>query len=538
MRGRAAFEAGNWRDAHALLAEADGSVGLEADDLWRLGLAAHLLGNAEEFEAVLQRAYQSHQDAAEFDKAAYCAFWLGFSLMDRGQVAPGSGWMARAQRLVEAAGGGCVTEGYLLLPRIQSLLGSGSFDEAYGLAGRAAALASEYDDRGLLAMTLHAQGLARLRQCRLEEAFALLDEALLAIATDELMPILTGIIYCSAISACLEVYSFDRAQQWTAALSDWCEGQPGLVLFRGACMANRAQIMGLHGSWEEAYSEARLAEARCLDGADQPSAAVAAYVQAEMLRLQGRFEEAERAYERAVDLGRDPQPGLALMRSAQGRHGVAAAALRRALRETSRPGRRARLLAGMVEVATAQGELEEASGALAELAEIARQQPARALDALVAWCRGAIQQGRGDAAGALDSLRFAWREWLALEAPYEAARARELLARACEALGDRESARLEFEAARKVYLELGASPDAARLSGSSATEHGLTGRELEVLRLVAAGKTNKRIAADLGLSVRTVERHLSNIFTKLELSSRSAATAYAFEHGLTADGSA
>lgn len=532
QRGREAYEQAKWPDAFRLLSYADVNQGLGGEDLWRLAVVSLLLGHDGEFETSLERACRIHQDGSDHLQAAWCAFWLGFALASRGDVARSSGWLSRSSRLVERSGCRSVVEGYLLLPRVKMNLDSGSLDDAFSLAQRAGAVADKFGDRDLHAFALHVQGVVRLRQGRVTEGLTLLDESMITVASDEMFPIMTGIVYCSVISACLDAYALRRAQQWTKALSGWCSRQPGLVLFAGNCMVKRAEILRLHGYWEEAYAEACLAEERCRQAPDPEGEGASLYAQAELLRLRGRFEEAEDAYRQAANSGFDPQPGLALLRAEQGRYDLAASALRRALEESHGPTRRARILPALVTVTIATGEIRAAREAFAELAEIAVHNPSGALRTVVAHTRGAVELAAGNAATALASLRAAWRGWQALEAPYEAALVRELVARACEALGDGESAALERKGALATYRELGATRDLERLERSGDFRHGLTARELEVVRLVASGSTNKGIADGLGLSVRTVERHLANIFGKLEVSSRSAVTAFAYEHGL------
>lgn len=531
-RGRDAYARADWPDACRSLEEADGAGGLKGEDLWRWAVASHLSGRRDRFAAILERACAMHREAGAYPEAAWCAFWLGMDLMDHGEMARGSGWLARAERLVERSPGRCVTEGWLLIPQVQMRLGAGAHQEALALAQRATALADELGDADLHAFALHAQGLAQLRMAHVSEGLALLDEAMVAVTGETLLPIVTGIVYCSVISACREVYALDRARAWTAALNEWCDGQPGLVPFAGTCLVHRAEVLQQSGAWTDAYEEARRAETLCRQDGDPADVAAAHYVQAELLRLQGRYDEAASAYGEAARAGRDPQPGLALLRAGQGKHGAALAALRRALEETAGPTRRARFLPALIEVSVAVGDVEAAQETLAELEEIAAVHRDGALGLVTAHARGAVALARGDAAEALASLRIAWRGWQAFEAPYESARTRELVGRACAALGDAETAALELNAARETYRRLGAAPELARIDRAAAPAHGLTARELEVLRLVAAGRSNKRIAGQLDLSVRTVERHLANVFAKLDVGSRSEATAYAFEHGL------
>jgi ATP/maltotriose-dependent transcriptional regulator MalT len=310
-----------------------------------------------------------------------------------------------------------------------------------------------------------------------------------------------------------------------------------LVAFTGQCLIHRSEIMQLRGDWQEAADEAERASKRLLEGSDKKASGAAFYQLAEVRRLRGEFSEAEEAYKNASQFDREPQPGMALLRLMQGRIEPAAAAIRRVLSATKGPLLRARLLPAFVEIMLAATELDEARAASRELEEIAGRFDTEVLSATAAHARGAVELAGGDARSAARSLQQARLTWQALEAPYPVACVRVLTGLACRALGDNEGAVLELEAARSAFAQLGAAPDSARVAALLKREPpnhagGLTPREMQVLRLVASGKTNKSIAADLSLSEKTVDRHVSNIFNKLAVPSRAAATAYAYEHKL------
>jgi len=531
-RGRDAYGERAWERAFRELSAADARQALGPDDLWRLGWAGALIGRTDDFRAAIERAHRLYVDAGSLTAGSRCAVWLGLRLASLGDVAQASGWLARARRLLDRLGGDHVENGYLELSEAQRHLGTGDHQAAFEIAEAATRTAERFGDADLHAFALHAQGIARLRQARVQEGLQLLDEAMLAVSRDDLMPIVSGIVYCSVISACSSVYALRRVEEWTVALKAWCDRQPELVPFSGKCMIHRAEIMLLQGTWTEALEEARHAEDRCDRGDEPDGVAHACYTQGQLHRLRGDFAGAEEAYRRAALLGRDPQPGLALLRLAQGKRDAAWSAIHRALDESRIEAARARLLPAAVEIHLAVGDLDGARTAVRELAEIARAFDEGVLDTIVAHWEGAVAMADGDGAGALATLRRAWRGWQTLGAPYEAARTRELVGLACRSLGDEETARLELEAARVGYQLLGAAADLARLEGARTGAAGLTPRELEVLRLVAGGGTNKAVAAALDISERTVERHLSNIFDKLGVSTRSGATAFAYEHGL------
>jgi DNA-binding CsgD family transcriptional regulator len=526
-----------WMDAFNALSLADEGVPLGAEDLELLSISAYLIGRDDDSLRALDRAHRAHLENGDTLGAARSAFWLGFRLIDLGEMARATGWLGRAARLVEREGQDCVEQGYLLLPGVLRDLFAGDYEASYAGAVDAAEIGERFEDADLVALAVHLQGCARIKQGLVDDGLALLDEAMVAVTTDELSPVITGLIYCSVIETCREVYALRRSQEWTAALTQWCDGQPDLVPYAGQCLVHRAEIMQLHGAWRDALAEARRASERFARGPDQPAAAAAFYQQGEIHRLLGEFAEAEEAYRNTNLRGLEPQPGLALLRLAQGSNDAAAAAIRRVVGETTDPLERARLLPAYIEIMLAVGHADEALDACRELQEIAKGYASGVLGAMAAGAKGAVQLAEGGASSALPALRHAGQVWRELEAPYEAARVRVLVGLACDALGDHETAALELDAARGTFENLGAAPDVARVDSlvsraTSGSTHGLAPRELQVLRLVAAGKTNKAIAAALVVSERTVDRHVSNIFTKLGVSSRTAATAFAYEHQL------
>jgi DNA-binding CsgD family transcriptional regulator len=536
-KGREASADRAWADAYASLADADRAAPLELDDLELLATSASMTGRVDEYLTLLERIHHAHLDAGEGLRAARAAFWAGMTLATRGDVGPAGGWFARAQRLIEREGLDCVESGYLLVPQAYQQLAAGEDDLAYATAGRGREIGDRFNDGALVAVGLLLQGEARVRQGLADQGLALLDEAMVAITAPDIPPILTGVVYCGVIACCEDAFDPRRAQEWTAALTRWCERQPQMVAFTGRCLAHRAGIMQLHGAWDDALAEARLARERCEQASNRAATGQALYQQAELHRLRGELAAAEAAYRDASRFGREPQPGLALLRLRQGDAEAAAAALRRVLSGQAEPLRRATLLPAYAEAMLAVPDVAEARRAADELGEIAAQSGSAMVGAIAARVRGAAVLAAGDHGSAVEALRDALLVWQEMNAPYEVARARLLMGVACRGLGDADGAALELGAARRAFEELGAPLDVADVDalmrGAPAGDsHGLTTRELEVLRLVATGRTNRQIARDLVVSEHTVARHVQNIFAKLRVSSRAAATAFAFEHDL------
>jgi DNA-binding CsgD family transcriptional regulator len=523
-----------WEDAYHALRCADQTAPLGVDDLDCLATAAYLTGRELEFQHIHQRLYGLHVESGDWAPAARCAFWLAVTFLLRGETGQSNAWTARGQRLVEHRD--CAERGYLSIAVAEHQLREGDSEAAYASAGAAIVIGETCRDADLVAAARHARGRALIQKGDVAGGLKDLDETMLAVVRDELLPIMTGLMYCSVIDTCRRVYALERAREWTAAFSRVCERQPDMAAFTGTCLVHRAEIMQLAGAWPEALAEARRACERAQRAARKPPAA-ALYQQGEIHRLCGEFAEAEDAYRTASDLGFEPQPGLALLRLAQGRTDAACAAVRRLASAASDRTRRAGVLPAHLEIMLAGGYLEEARQAGDQLRELAEAFGTDVLTAIAAQADGALLLAEGRAHAALEPLSTAFSVWKRLEAPYEAARVRVLMGQACRALGDDEAAALEVEAAKRIFERLGAQPDLARLDTSSAplrptSRPPLTTRELHVLRLVSTGRTNKEIARELSLSQRTIDRHVANILTKLDVRSRTAATTYAHDHKL------
>jgi len=534
-RARAAYERRAWAEAYDALAASDGRASLDGADLERMAIAAYMLGRIDDSTALGARAHLEAVRAGDLGLAIRSAYGLGMEFMQRGEMAQAGGWLARGARLAEETGYDGVEPGFLLIPQGLQALMAGRAGDAFETFEEVAAIAERFDDVDLRTFGRLGRGQSLIAMAEARRGVALLDEAMTAVIAGEVSPIVSGIVYCATIEACQSMFDLRRAQEWTAALERWWRSQPDMVPFRGNCLVYRAELMRFHGAWGEAAGEAERARQWLSRPPPEPAVGEAIYQLAELDRLRGAFEAAEAGYREAGTWGRLPEPGMALLQLARGDVRAATASIRRAMAEATDDMVRARMLEPAAEIALAAGDTPAARVAADRLGELADSIDAPLLRAMAARADGTVRLAEGDVDGALAVLRRAWEAWRALDAPYEAARVRATTARACRELGDLEGAAVETEAAREVFERLGAAPDLDGLSAgtdAAVLPRGLSAREAEILRLVAAGLTNRAIAEALTISERTVDRHVSNIYTKLDVSTRAAATAFAYEHHL------
>jgi DNA-binding NarL/FixJ family response regulator len=533
-RASDAFARRSWHEAFAELATARETGTSSAEDLERLAVAAYMVGHDAASETAWMDAHRAWARLGEPERAAGCAFRHALGLYFRGALAPAGGWVARGRRVLEQSDRDCIERAWLrMLEAVPRLFeGDAGAGHEFAEAERVAVRLRDDDAATFARLGL---GHSLVSQGSTADGMALLDEVMVAVTTEEVSPVIAGIAYCQVIALCQAVLDVRRAREWTIALSRWCDSQPGLVPFRGNCLVHRCEIFQLVGAWPDALDEAARACELLAGPPAWDSLGAAHYQLGEIRRLRGELAEAEESFQRASVAGREPEPGLSLLRLAQGRTDVAHEAIRRALEDSLHPTSRYRLLPALVVIALAAGDVEAARQAADELSGDALRLDAPYLRAVATQARGAVLLAEGQPRAARTALRETLDAWRELEAPYDAARTRMLLAVACEQLGDADGATLEREAAGRAFAELGAAIDLEQLAagrGGPRDSGPLSTRETQVLTLVAAGMSNKTIALELVISEKTVARHVSNILAKLGLASRTEATAYAFRHGL------
>ena len=524
-RARRAYAGHDWRSAAAHFDAVPGR--LPADDVAAYADAVWWLGRIEDNLRLSAAAYDAFLAESRPAEAARSAMVLGIFHMARGDEPQAVGWLGRAGRLADGIPD-CPVRGYLLsFTAVEPSLMAGQPAAAVDAARRVQDLGRRVGAPDLVALGMNGEGRALIRSGQLVDGLALLDEAMVTVLDGRLAPFISGTLYCHTIAACHEVADVRRMTRWTDLAERWLTTFPAAVFFGGLCGVHRAQLLLLRGEWDEAEQVA-LRIVADLDANRIDYAAEAWYVVAEARRLRGDLGAAA-AYDEAHARGRDPQPGRALLQLQTGDAAGAATSVRSAVAAVGAdPLRRAPLCAAMVEIAIAAGRLDDAVAAASELEATAATYATSGLEAMAAAARGAVLLAEGQAAEALPVLREACRRWHELGAEYDAAGTCVRLADAYRALGDAVSAAAEVERANAVYERLGAHWPAWE------SPEGLTRREREVLALVADGRSNRQIGEALYISDRTVARHLTNIFHKIGVTSRTQAARYAIDRGMTA----
>ncbi len=504
----------------------------DAATLEELADAAWSVGNLDECIAGRELAYKRFEADGDARGMARSAIALYDYYCFKGRHGVANGWLQRAKRNLEGQPD-APEHGVLLEREAEVANGSGALELALEKAGRALEIGRRLRDADIEAEALQCKARVLISLGKPADGFALFDEAMLLATEGRLGSFVLGKVYCSLISVCDQLGDLQRAAEWTEVGSEWALGQSS-TFYPGLCRVHRAELLRLRGDWVGAEAEARRA---CTELANLHvvNAGAAFYEVGEIRRRIGDLEGAEEEFRRAEELGFEPQPGISLLRLDQGRIDAASRSISTALADATWDRlARAKLLPAWVEIAVAADALDVARASADELATIADEYPTPWLVAVTRQAQGRVELAAGDARAACGSLRRALEHMQMLEVPYEVAGTRALLGSAYRTVGDDDAAAASFQAAVEILERLGADAARARTlalqAGTSSLPNGLTSREAEVLCLVASGRTNKQMAADLGLSEKTIARHLSNIFTKIEVSSRAAATAFAFEH--------
>ena len=507
---------------------------LSVDDLAAMADSSWWLGYNDEALAGFEEVFGRQVSEGSLPPAARLALDIGFLWLLKGEVALGSGWVSRGRRLLRDLPD-CAEQGYGLAVTLDEAMLGGRFEDAVAIAKDIQAIGARFEDRTLHTVGLVGEGIALIRSGQVKEGMSVLDEAMLPVAAGRVTPEWVGNIYCQLMGICHDLADLRRARYWTDATERWGNRLTSAVMFLGVCRTHRVQLLVVAGEWSRAEDEAWQV---CHDLAEMNVIAVAEshYQIGEIRRLRGDLAGAEGAYAKAHQFGRDPQPGLALLRLAEGRVDAAASSIRSGLAGDSLdPFARARLRSAQVEIALADGYIDSAMEAAEELGLIASTYSSPGFEAWAWEATGAVLAARDEHADALRQLRTAVRRWSELDAPYHTARARVLAAHAYRALGDHEAADRELDSAAASFDLLGAVGDSQRVGSIRSNRvfpGSLTTREVEVLSCVAAGQSNREVAATLFIAEKTVARHLSNIFAKLDVSSRTEAAAFAYTHGL------
>lgn len=527
----------NWKETYQRLTKADKEKHLEASELEELGLAAYMIGLDDESYRFFEQAHAVHLERENIKQAARCAFWLGLIHMNLGEMARSSGWMSKGERLLTENGNEGPESGLFLIPAALGALHRGEADKALENFEIAVSIGEEFADADLIVLARLGQGQALIQLGDVIRGVKLLDEAMVNIETDEVYPIVVGIGYCAVIEMCRRVWDLRRAKEWTTALKKWCDSQPEIVPFRGQCLVRRAEILQFHGDWDYALEQTNEACDLLTRPPGEPAAGEAFYRKAELCRILGDFDAAASCYQEAAKLGRNPQPGLSLLRLAQGQLGAAVTSIRNTLRESKDPKRLAELLPGAIAILVAGNHLEEATQAVKKLNNIAKGFDSLYLQAISIHCQGAVFFAKGNFQFSLDQLQKALKIWNWLHLPYESALTSELKGRVYRELNDQDNSEAELLAAQWNFEQLKAAPDYERVSQLLSKKkkqetHGLTLREVQVLKLLASGKSNRFIGDELFISERTVDRHVSNIYQKLRVTTRVEAAAFALKHNL------
>lgn len=531
---RTAGAQGEWRIAHKAFMDAEAIRPLASDDLYQFSQASWWSGNFDETNRLFERVHRSYLDEGRLEEAASAAMELAVNHYLRGEESLGSGWAARCVRLLEGRELSPI-HGYVrYIFEVEANFSNAEMSRALTAANEVLEMGRMFNDSNLIASAINAQGRTAIKQGEPARGLALLEESMAWVLAGDLTPDFAGNLYCNTVAAFHELADYRRMSEWTDALERWVSSLPVAVLFAGICRVHRAQLLRLRGNWDRAERDAARV---CSDLVDISVLTVAEgwYERGEIRRLRGDANGAREAFQNAREHGRDPQPGLALLSLAEGNSDAALKSISAALMVVTEPLPRAALCAAHVEIAIAASDLDAAERSVDELNGTAEKFGSPGLQATANAANGAFALANGELDVALRVLRRACQMWRELHAPHHAARVCMLLADTYRQLGDHESAALEVESAEAIFRNLDAKPDLTAivsLREPARPPGGLSEREAEVLGLVALGRSNRQVANELFISEKTVARHVSNIFNKLNVSSRTEAARVAVELGI------
>lgn len=526
--GRAAYNRGDWMAAYQQFSHVRNQSSLTVEDLGQFSSAAFSCGMVKDMLSSSEELFHRLLREGKASQAAMKALSLGLMWVLRGDTVVGSGWINRARRVLRSEPES-VEHGFLLYLEAAYALAYYDSGPSETAAPELSRMGERLQSPALTCLSLVLSGLVDVRHGRCADGFAQLDEAMLPVLAGQVAPEWAGDIYCTVIHACHQLADLRRMRAWTSATERWCEQFTNGITYSGICRVHRLQMLSFEGGWE-ALEEELIRSAADLEDRNGWAAGEGYYQLGEIRRLRGNTSEAWKAFSRARELGIEPQPGEALLYVASGRPDVGWSALRTVLDVPDRLAR-ARLLLPAVAVANLLGFHDEAERLCSDLEKTAADYSSAGFQAWACHARALLLTSQSRPDESLPLLGLAARDYQDLHSRYDLAKIYELMGQAHLDLGQPELAAANTSAALEIYRELGAAPDIRRLS-PAVSPGGLTPRELEVLICLAQGASNKEIAASLFISQKTVGRHVANIFTKLGVSSRTAAAAWAHDQNL------
>jgi tetratricopeptide (TPR) repeat protein/predicted Ser/Thr protein kinase len=465
---RAALERQAWPEAFAAFKESDSQTELAAEDLEGWATAAFWMNRIDVAIATRERSHAKYVKAGHTACAARAAIDLAHDNYYMGARSVCNGWLARAEALLKTVPG-AVEIGYVARFKAQvAIEADQDLDTAWKHATKALEVAERHDDADLRALATQDRGRVFVLKNHIKEGMVLLDEAMAMAISGEVSAFVVGATYCNMISMCEKIADYRRAGEWSDQAVRWCQPHSESA-FPGICSVHRAEVMCVRGDWAGAEDEAERAAGRS-DGYSAAVAAEAYYVMGEIKLRRGKYEDAEASFQEAHRRGRHPVPGMALLRTAQGRVDAARSMIDRALSGSALDLDRVRLLPAGVEIALAVGDVVTARTRADELVTLAERFESNVFSAHAAQSAGAVALAEGDVETALFLLSKARENWQAVNMPYEEARTRICMANAYWREGETDLAELEALAARAAFESLGAAVDLDR-TNSLIAEH-------------------------------------------------------------------